>query len=73
MIDTEDNFNSGTTCMTVVSRPIVVGQANQMGADSIDFLPFPGEMVAVGCSGYGITTVHRIRDTTCLEARTYGK
>lgn len=64
MMDTEDNFNSGTTCMTVVSRPIVVGQANQLGADSIDFLPFPGEKVAVGCSGYGITTVHENEEQT---------
>lgn len=64
MIDTEDNFNTGTTCMTVVSRPIVVGQANQLGADSIDFLPFPGEKVAVGCSGYGITTVHADEEQT---------
>lgn len=64
MIDTEDNFNSGTTCMTVVSRPIIVGQANQLGADSIDFLPFPGEKVAVGCSGYGITTVHADEEQT---------
>lgn len=50
--------------MTVVSRPIVVGQANQLGADSIDFLPFPGEKVAVGCSGYGITTVHADEEQT---------
>lgn len=64
MLDTEDNFNTGTTCMTVVSRPIIVGQANQLGADSIDFLPFPGEKVAVGCSGYGITSIHADEEQT---------
>ena len=64
MIDTEDNFNTGTTCMTVVSRPVTVGQVNQLGADSIDFLPFPGKKVAVGCSGYGITTVHADEEQT---------
>lgn len=58
MIDTNDAFNNGTVCMTVVSRPLIVGMANQLGEDSIDFLPFPGEKVAAGCSGYGITAAH---------------
>ena len=64
MIDTDDAFNSGTVCMTVVSRPLVVGMANQMGKDSINFLPFPGEKVAAGCSGYGITTAHAEEEQT---------
>ena len=64
MIDTDDAFNSGTVCMTVVSRPLIVGMANQMGKDSINFLPFPGEKVAAGCSGYGITTAHADEEQT---------
>lgn len=64
MMDTDDSFNTGTTCMTIVSRPLVVGMANQLGADSIDFLPFPGEKVAAGCSGYGITTAHADEEQT---------
>lgn len=50
--------------MTVVSRPVIVGMANQMGKDSINFLPFPGEKVAAGCSGYGIVTAHADEEQT---------
>lgn len=64
MVDNEDNFNAGTTCMTIVSRPLVVGMANQLGSDNIDFLPFPGENVAAGCSGYGITAIHADEEQT---------
>lgn len=64
MIDTDDSFNSGTVCMTVVSRPVIVGMANQLGKDSINFLPFPGEKVAAGSSGYGITAVHAEEEQT---------
>lgn len=64
MIDTDDAFNSGTVCMTVVSRPVIVGIANQLGSDSINFLPFPGEKVAAGSSGYGITAIHADEEQT---------
>lgn len=64
MIDTDNAFNNGTVCMTVVSRPLIVGMANQLGKDSIDFLPFPGKEVAAGCSGYGITTAHADEEQT---------
>ncbi len=64
MIDTDSAFNTGTVCMDVAVRPIVVGYANQLGADSIDFLPFPGEAVAAGTSGYGITSVHANEEQT---------
>lgn len=64
MIDTDDAFNSGTVCMTVVSRPLIVGMANQLGGDSIDFLPFPGGKVAAGTSGYGITSIHADEEQT---------
>lgn len=64
MIDTDDAFNNGTVCMTVVARPVIVGMANQLGKDSIDFLPFPGDKVAAGCSGYGITSIHADEEQT---------
>lgn len=64
MIDNDDAFNSGTVAMTVVSRPLIVGMANQLGSDSINFLPFPGDAVAAGTSGYGITQIHADEEQT---------
>ncbi len=58
MIDTDGAFNNGTVAMTVAVRPTMVGYANQLGNDNIDWIPFPGKAVAAGTSGYGITTVH---------------
>ncbi len=58
MIDSDGSFINGTVAMTVAVRPTMVAYANQLGEDNIDWLAFPGEAVAAGTSGYGITTVH---------------
>lgn len=64
MIDSDGAFNNGTVCMDVAVRPVMVGAANQLGEDNIDWIPFPGKAVAAGTSGYGIMTVHAEEEQT---------
>ncbi len=60
--DANDSFANGTVFMTTASRPLVKSYAerikNSDGTPAIDFLPYPTEYVAAGCSGYGITSIH---------------
>lgn len=60
--DANDAFNKGTVFMTTASHASVKLMAEKIkdkeGNPAIDFLPYPTEYVAAGCSGYGITSIH---------------
>ena len=60
--DTNNSFTNGTVFMMTASRPLVKSYADKIknsdGTPAIDFLPYPAEYVAAGCSGYGITSIH---------------
>lgn len=60
--DATDSFAKGTVFMTTASHATVRSFAEKIkdkeGNPAIDFLPYPTEYVAAGCSGYGITSIH---------------
>ena len=60
--DTNNSFTNGTVFMMTASRPLIKSYADKIknsdGTPAIDFLPYPAEYVAAGCSGYGITSIH---------------
>ena len=60
--DATDSFARGTVFMTTASHATVKSLAEKIkdknGNPAIDFLPYPTEYVAAGCSGYGITSIH---------------
>lgn len=60
--DATDSFAKGTVFMTTASHATVKSFAEKIkdkeGNPAIDFLPYPMEYVAAGCSGYGITSIH---------------
>ena len=60
--DANDSFSKGTVFMTTASHATVKGFSEKIkdkeGNPAIDFLPYPTEYVAAGCSGYGITSIH---------------
>lgn len=66
--DVNDAFSKGTVFMTTAARPLVTTFANTIkdrdGNIAIDFLPYPAEYVAAGCSGYGITSIHEKTEQT---------
>lgn len=60
--DANDAFAKGTVFMTTASHSSVRSFMEKIkdkdGNPAIDFLPYPTEYVAAGCSGYGITSTH---------------
>lgn len=60
--DNQDAFAQGTVFMTTASHAKVKLYSgiitDKQGNPAIDFLPYPAEYVAAGCSGYGITSIH---------------
>lgn len=60
--DANDAFSKGTVFMTTASHASIISLMEKIkdknGNPAVDFLPYPTEYVAAGCSGYGITSIH---------------
>ena len=66
--DANDAFVQGTVFMTTAShtttRTFMEKIKDKEENPAIDFLPYPAEYVAAGCSGYGITSIHEKEEQT---------
>ncbi len=57
--DSRDYFNDHMAAMWVSVRPKLIQASKRIS--NIDFLPLPTDVIAAGCSGYGVTTVSQDR------------